>query len=87
MTFNGAQTINEIDVFSVQDSYLSPVTPTETMTFTLYGLTAFDVQYLDGVNWVTVPGGNISGNNNVWRKLTFAPVTTPKIRIVINDSR
>ena len=86
VTFNGSQTINEIDVFSVQDNYLAPVTPTEAMTFTLYGLTAFDVQYLDGVNWVTVTGGNVSGNNKVWRKLTFAPVTTPKIRIVINDA-
>ena len=86
VAFSGAPTINEIDVFSVQDNYLAPVTPTEAMTFTLYGLTAFDVQYWNGSGWVTVTGGSITGNNKVWRKLTFAPVTTTKIRIVINDA-
>ena len=53
MAFSGAPTINEIDVFSLQDNYLAPTTPTEAMTFTQYGLTAFDVQYWDGGGWVT----------------------------------
>ena len=56
------------------------------MTFTLYGITSFDVQYWDGANWVTIPGGNIVGNNNVWRKIVFTPVTTTKIRVLVNDS-
>ncbi len=46
--FSGSQTINEVDVFSVQDNYASPVAPTPTMTFTQYGLQNFEVQYLDG---------------------------------------
>src|SRR4029453_10724322 len=39
--FAGAKTIDEVDVFSVQDNYAAPVEPTAGMTFTRYGLTAF----------------------------------------------
>jgi subtilisin family serine protease len=84
--FNGAQTINEIDVFSVQDNYLTPIRPTPTMTFSLYGLTNFTVQYWDGMGWVTVPGGVVSGNSLVWRQLTFAALTTPKIRVWVTGA-
>src|SRR5207237_5837882 len=41
--FNGAKTINEIDVFTIQDNYGNPVEPTDAMTFALYGILAFDV--------------------------------------------
>src|SRR5262249_30116024 len=74
--FAGAKTINEVDVFSVQDNYLAPVDPTPTMTFTQYGLTDFTVQYWDGTTWATPPGGAVSGNNLVWRQVTFPAVTT-----------
>ena len=61
--FNGMKTICEIDVFTIQDNYGNPVEPTDAMTFALYGITAFNVQYWDGANWVTVPGGSVTGNN------------------------
>jgi RHS repeat-associated protein len=80
--FNGSKTINEVDVFTVQDNYASPSEPTEAMTFSSYGLSAYDVQYWDGSAWVTVTGGGITGNNKVWRKITFSPITTSKIRVV-----
>jgi len=70
-------------VFSLQDDYHNPIEPTETTTFSLYGLTAFEVQYWTGSAWVTVPGGSVSGNNKVWKKITFAPLTTTKIRVYI----
>jgi hypothetical protein len=79
--FAAAQSIDEVDVFSVQDNYISPVAPTSTQTFTLYGLQDFQVQYWDGAAWTTVPNGSISGNNLVWRTITFPVVTTSKIRI------
>jgi len=82
--FNGSKTINEVDVFTLQDNYSSPSEPTETMTFGSYGLTAYDVQYWDGAAWVTIGGGSISGNNQVWRKLTFPSLTTTKIRVLTN---
>jgi RHS repeat-associated protein len=84
--FNGSQTIDEIDVFTGQDNYANPSEPTETMTFSLYGLTGFDVQYWDGSSWVTVPGGAITSNNKVWKKVTFSAITTTKIRVLTNAS-
>jgi RHS repeat-associated protein len=56
------------------------------MTFGSYGLTAFQAQYWNGSAWVTVPNGTISGNSNVWKQITFSPITTTKIRIWITGS-
>lgn len=80
--FNGMRTIDEVDVFSAQDP--PDVPPTETLTFTRGGLTEFEVQYWNDTAWVTVPGGSVSGNNKVWRKVTFPPVTTDKVRVLIH---
>jgi len=84
--FNGSQTVNEVDVFSCQDNYLNPSEPTQAMTFTLYGLSGYEVQYWNGSGWVTVTGGSITGSNQVWRKLSFASITTTKLRVLINAS-
>jgi hypothetical protein len=61
--FAGSKTIDEISVFSLHDNYTPENTPTETQTFSLYGLLAFDVQYWNGSSWVTIPGGSVTGNN------------------------
>lgn len=84
--FSSSKTINEIDVFNIQDNYANPVEPTETMTFTGYGIVDFQVQYWDGAAWVTVPGGSVTGNNKVWRKFTFSPITTTKIRVYVTGA-
>ena len=84
--FSGSKTINEIDVFTLQDVYAAPSTPTPSMTFTQYGIRDFDVQYWNGSGWQTIPGGSVTGNNLVWRQFTFAPVTTPRIRVLVNDA-
>jgi len=44
------------------------------------------VQYWNGSSCTDVTGGNISGNNKVWRKITFAALTTNKIRVLTNAS-
>ena len=49
--FNGSKTISEIDVITQQDDPQNPVEPTLTQTFSLYGITAFDVQYWNGSTW------------------------------------
>jgi RHS repeat-associated protein len=82
VTFGGSKTISEVHVFSVQDNVSAPSEPTEAMTFSLYGLTDFYLEYWTGSAWAAVPGGAVSGNNKVWRKVTFAPVTTTKLRVV-----
>jgi RHS repeat-associated protein len=84
--FNGNKTIDEINVFTGQDNWQNPSEPTEAMTFSLYGLTSYDVQYWSGSSWVTAPGGSVTGNNKVWRKFTFAPITTSKIRVLTHAS-
>lgn len=85
INFSGQKTVGEIDVFFLQDNYATAA-PTETMTFTQMGITAFDVQYWTGSQWVTAPGGSVTGNNKVWRKFTFPAVTTDKIRVVVNGA-
>lgn len=84
--FNGSKTISEIDVVTTQDNYNAPVEPTETMTFSSYGLTGYEVQYWNASAWVTISGGSVSGNNKVWKKFSFTPITTTKIRVVSNGS-
>ncbi|MDP4238314.1 MAG: family 43 glycosylhydrolase [Bacteroidota bacterium] len=84
-TFNGTRSISEVDVFTVQDGH--PTTPTELMTFSKSGITIFDVEYWDGTSWKLIPGGSISGNNRVWRKIAFTAVSTNKIRLIIRGSQ
>ena len=84
ITFNGSRTIDEIDVFTLQDNFSSPVEPTETMTFTQWGLTGYEVQYWNNSSWTTL--ATVTGENKVWRKFTFAPVITDKIRVSTTGS-
>ncbi|HZP89020.1 MAG TPA: Ig-like domain repeat protein, partial [Burkholderiales bacterium] len=86
ITFPGLKTVQEIDVYSIQDSYNAPLVPIASMTFTQYGLSAFQVQYWDGTAWLTVPGGTVSNNDKVWRRFTFDDITTDRIRIYITAS-
>ncbi len=85
--FSGSKTITEVDVFSIQDNYASPQEPTETMTATRYGLASFEVQTWNGAAWVTVPGGNVTGNDRVWRKFTFPAITTSGVRVLVHAGR
>ena len=77
ITFNGSNTISEIDVFSVQDNYQSPVEPTPSQTFSLYGLRDFRAQYWNGATWIDIPGASVTGNNLVWRQFAFLRPSRP----------
>jgi RHS repeat-associated protein len=79
--FNGSKSISEIDVFTVQDNWASPTEPTESMTFSAYGQTEYEVQYWNGSSFVRLSGGSITNNNKVWRKITFPAISTSKIRV------
>ena len=81
--FNGSKTIDEVSVFSLQDAYTAPVDPTPTMTFSLWGLRAFEIQYWNGSDWSAIAGAAVANNTLVWRRFTFAPITTPRIRLFI----
>jgi len=84
--FGSVKMIDEVDVFTLQDNYANSVEPTESMTFTLWGLTAYQVEYWNGTNWVAISGASVTGNNKIWRKLTFSPVSTNKVRVVTSAS-
>jgi hypothetical protein len=51
------------------------------MTFSKYGIKDFTVQGWNGANWVTV--GSVTGNNLVKRTVSFAAITTDRIRIQV----
>jgi hypothetical protein len=71
-------------VYSLQDAYTSPVEPTSTMTFSLYGLRDFSVQAWNGSAWVTL--GTVTGNTLVKRVVTFPAFTTDRIRINVTNA-
>jgi hypothetical protein len=83
--FAGARTIDEIDVIALQDNRSAPVEPTPTLTCTGCPLD-FTVQYWTGASWQAVPNGLVRNNARVWRVFTFAPLTTSKIRVLVERS-
>ncbi|MFO1281188.1 MAG: hypothetical protein U1F51_01760 [Burkholderiales bacterium] len=54
------------------------------MTFSLYGITGFQVQTWNGSTWVTQ--ATVSGNNLVKRTVTFGAVATDRIRINVTSA-
>jgi hypothetical protein len=97
--FNGNNTINEINVYTLRDNYATQTTdPTLAETFntalnTGQGATSYDVQYLSGSGWITIdcgtptnPCGRVSNNNRVWRQFNFPSVTTSAVRVAVHGS-
>ncbi len=82
--FNGSKTIGHVVVYTVQDNYSSPVEPTDTMTFSQYGITDFTVQGWNGSAWFTL--GSVAGNNLVKRTVNFPATTTDRIRISVTNA-
>ncbi len=82
--FNGAKTIDHVIVYSAQDNNLSPVDPSDTLTFTQRGVTDFDVQAWNGTAWITL--GSVTGNNLVKRTVSFGATSTARVRVVINGA-
>jgi hypothetical protein len=85
--FNGSKSISEINVYALQDDFLNATEPTVNDTFSIYGITNFNVQYWNGSTWTTVPNGDVSNTNKVVTKIVFSPVSTTKIRVVINNAQ
>lgn len=85
--FSAVMNIDEINVFTQQDQWWNPIEPTETTSFFNNGITVFDVQYWNGLLWVTVPNGSVTNNTKVWRRFTFTAVTTDRVRVLIHDGR
>ena len=83
--FNATQTISQIDVYTLRDQYKVSTPPiTDVETFSLHGIRDFQVQYWNGADFVSVPGGVVFGNNRVRRRFVFlTPITTDRIRVLV----
>jgi hypothetical protein len=84
--FQAVRQVSEVNVFTLQDNDVNPIEPTEATTFNHFGITSFEVQYWTGSTWETVPGGSVTGNNKVWRKFVFTPISTSRIRVLVLGS-
>ena len=58
--------------------------PTDSQTFSLYGIKDFTVEGRSGGQWV--PLATVSNNKLVKRTVTFAAFTTDAIRIVVTNA-
>jgi len=83
INFNGTKTIDRVVVYTIQDNWDAGAEPTDTMTFSLGGITGFTVQGWDGSAWVTL--ATVNGNNLVKRTVSFAAFTTNQIRINVTS--
>lgn len=79
--FAGPKTLSEIVVSTLQDNYGSPVEPYIGQTFSQYGIRDFSISYWNGSAWILLK--NIYSNNQVYRQVTFSPITTTRIWINI----
>ncbi len=88
IAFDGPRTIDRVVVYTLPDQYgpgVGPTTdPSDTQTFTLFGIVDFTVQAWDGSDWFDV--GSVSGNNLVKRVVSFAPVRTDRVRVTITNA-
>ncbi|HEX7174221.1 MAG TPA: S8 family serine peptidase [Pyrinomonadaceae bacterium] len=83
-----AKVISEIRVYTLQNNYSQPVVPDENTDASYYGISDFEVQAWNGAQFVTVPGGLITGNTKAMRVITLStPVTTSAIRVKVNAGR
>ena len=86
IAFAGSKTIDEIAVYGVQDAWDAPSEPSPTLTWRYWGVADFTVQTWTGSAWQTVSGGVIRGNRLVKRAVTFPPITTARIRVLVEGS-
>ena len=80
----GTKTVDRVVVYTLQDNYTNPIEPTDTLTFSTWGVTDFTVQGWDGSAWINL--ATVSGNNLVKRTVNFAAYTTDRIRITITNA-
>jgi Tol biopolymer transport system component len=86
VNFNATRTIQEIHVYTLKNqpndgSVVGDSTPAD-----VYGIRNFRVEYYDGSSFQNVLGGVIAANTYAKRRFVFPPVTTDRIRVVVDDS-
>jgi hypothetical protein len=54
INFTTWQWLDKITLYTLQDNFTAPIDPTDTTTFSLYGITGFTAQVWNGSTWVNV---------------------------------
>ena len=85
--FNGAKTINQIKVYTLQNNWTAAGEPDANTSCSGEGILDFQVQTWNGTAWVTIPGGSVTNNDKAMRTFTFANITTTKIQVVVTAAR
>ncbi len=87
VNLNVTQTVNVIDVYTLKNSPNNGSTVGDVTPATSYGITSFEVQTWDGAQWVTVPGGAVTGNTRAKRRFSFATaISTDRVCVVVHGS-
>lgn len=90
VNFSESKTLKSVTVYTLKDDYGSGSVVTDATTFTAFGITSFEIQTSntgdDDEDFVTVPGGTITGNNHVKVKVSFPALQAKYIRIRVHDS-
>jgi hypothetical protein len=81
LVFNGPKTVDRVVVYSIQDNFANPVEPTDSQTFSLFGVVDFTVDGWNGSAWVTL--ATVSDNTLVKRSVSFSGFKTDRIRITV----
>jgi hypothetical protein len=84
INFNGSKTIDRVIVYTLPDNYGVSVEPSDTQTFSQYGIIDFNVQAWNGTAWAAI--ATVSGNNLVKRTVTFSAITTDRIRVNVTNA-
>ena len=84
-----SKTIDEINVYTLQDNWTTAGPPTATSTANGEGILDFHLETFNGTSWVSIPGCgcSVTGNNLAWRQFTFPAIQTTKFRIVVTNAR
>jgi hypothetical protein len=85
VNLNVTQTVDAIDVYTLKNAPNNGSTVSDLTPATSYGIRDFEVQTWNGAAWVTA--ATFNGNTRAKRRVTFAtPVSTSKVRVVVNGS-
>jgi hypothetical protein len=87
VNFNATRSISEIRVYTLQNNWQTAGEPTLTTSCSGEGILDFEVQYWNGTDWVTVPGGTVTGNDKAMRVFTFPTIATSQVRVKVNNAR
>lgn len=90
VTLGGAKLISQLRVYTLRDNYGASSPVDANTDANLYGIRDFEVQTFNAAagQFVTVPGGAVTGNTKALRVFTLAqPVSTGAVRVLVHFGR